>query len=366
MNRKKILILTNTLWGIFNFRKEVVEAIESNGYDIVLTSPNLELKAYFEEKGYRIVIIPFNRKGKNIISDMKLFYSYYKLFKKERPALILSYTIKPNIYGGFAARLCNIPLIANITGLGTAVDKPGLFKRLMVALLKIGLKKASTVFYQNEENRLFFQAHNITNGHQILIPGSGVNINHHYFQEYPPESPIRFIFIGRLLKEKGFELFLDAAEKLMKKYPLLEFHIVGADEGHYKERVKRLQEKGIVKYEGTTSDIRPFIGESHCTVHPSYYPEGMSNVLLESCSAGRPVITTDKSGCREIVEDGKTGFIVKQNDGEDLLRKMETFILLPYEHKKEMGQSARQKVENEFNRDIVVKAYMQEISRILN
>lgn len=359
--KKTVLILTNTLWGVFNFRREVVDAIAEKGYDIILTTPDSGKSDFFIEKGYRVVVIPFDRKSKSVIADLKLLYSYYKLMKKEKPSVVLSYTIKPNIYGGLASRICHIPLIANITGLGTAVETPGKFQKMMLLLLKIGLKRATTVFFQNQENLEFFEKHHITYGRKILIPGSGVNINYHKLQDYPIEHPIKFIFIGRMLKEKGIELYLNAAEYLKQKYPYVEFHIVGSDEGHYKGKVEELQERGIVKYHGTTSDIRPFIGQSHCTVHPSYYPEGMSNVLLESCAAGRPVITTDKSGCCEIVEDGKTGFIVKQRDSEDLERKMETFLLLPYEQKKAMGLAARQKVKREFNREIVVKAYLSEI-----
>ena len=359
--KKKVLILTNTLWGVFNFRREVVDAIADKGYDIVLTTPDYGKFDYFKEKGYRIVVIPFNRKGKSAINDLMLLYNYCKLIKKEKPSVVLSYTVKPNIYGGLASRICHIPLIANITGLGTAVERPGKFQNMMVLLLKIGLKNASTVFFQNQENLHFFETRHITKGRKILIPGSGVNVDYHNLQEYPVEKPIKFIFIGRMLKEKGIELYFKVAEHIKKKYHDVEFHIVGSDEGNYKKKVEVLQKRGIVKYHGPTGDIRPYIGQSHCTIHPSYYPEGMSNVLLESCAAGRPVITTDKSGCREIVEHGKTGFIVKQNDIEELQNIVESFILLPYNQKRDMGLAARDKVKKEFNRDIVVNFYLSEI-----
>ena len=331
--KKKILILTNTLKGVFNFRREVVDAIAEKGYEIILTSPDSGMSDFFIEKGYRVVVIPFNRKSKSVIADLKLLHNYFKLIRKEKPSVVLSYTIKPNIYGGLASRLCHIPLIANITGLGTAVETQGIIQKMILFLLKLGLKRATTVFFQNQENLHFFEKHHITHGRKILIPGSGVNINYHKLQDYPTEYPIRFIFIGRILKEKGIELYFDAAENLKKKYPYVEFHLVGSDEGQFKKRIEELQDKGVITYHGSTSDIRPYIGLSHCTVHPSYYPEGMSNVLLESCAAGRPVITTDKSGCREIVDDCKTGFIVKQKDVEDLQTKMESFIHLPFEQR---------------------------------
>ena len=196
-----------------------------------------------------------------------------------------------------------------------------------------------------------------------LIPGSGVNLNYHAFQDYPSkEEPLRFIFISRLLKEKGVDEYLAAAYELKHKYPQIEFHILGNCEDNYSERIKQLQEEGIIIFHGRQSDVRPYLGQSCCTVHPSYYPEGMSNVLLESCAAGRPIITTDRPGCGEIVDDGINGFLVKQQNPNDLIKKIEMFICLPYEKRREMGLAARRKVEHEFDRNIVINAYLEAIS----
>ena len=175
---------------------------------------------------------------------------------------------------------------------------------------------------------------------------------------------IRFIFISRLLKQKGIEEYFSAAETIKEKYPNTEFHIVGWCEDAYADKLKSLENKGIVIYHGSVGDVRPLIGMSHCTIHPSYYPEGMSNVLQESCAAGRPIITTNRPGCGEIVDNGVNGLIVNQQDVPDLIEKIERFILLPHETKKNMGIEARRKMEREFDRSIVVKAYLEELSSI--
>lgn len=362
----KILILTNNLAGLYNFRMEVVQAIIDNGHHLTLSGPNNTSVAFFETLNCDYIPTQFNRKGKNPVQDFNLVFTYLGIFRKVKPDVVLTYTIKPNIYGGMACRVMGVPQIANITGLGTAVENQGWMQKLTIQLYRMGMKKTHTVFFQNKANRDFCLSNKMVKGHHILIPGSGVNLSKHKYQVYPPEHPLRFVFISRLVREKGIEHYLDAAEYLKKKYNELEFHILGFCEGNYKERIDGLQKNGIVDYHGRQMDVRPFLGMCHCTVHPSFYPEGMSNVLLESCANGRPIITTDRPGCGEIVDEGKTGFVVRQRDTHDLIEKMEAFINLPYETKRQMGIDARKKVEKEFDRNIVVKKYLEEIKAIEN
>lgn len=360
-----ILVLTNNFGGLYNFRGEVIQAIINKGYRIVISAPNHEKAHLFEEMGCELIYTQFKRKGTNPLSDFGQMLRYRKLIKKVKPDAVLSYTIKPNLYGGMACQLCGVPQIANITGLGTAVENPGWLQRLTILLYKVGLRRAHTVFFQNEANMEFCKLHGMVNGNIKLIPGSGVNLQRHALQPYPTQNePIRFIFISRLLKEKGIEEYLTAATEIKHKYPETEFHILGKSEDNYAEKVERMHNDGIVIYHGLQSDVRPYIGKSWCTIHPSFYPEGMSNVLLESCAAGRPIITTDRPGCGEIVDDGVNGFIVKPRDAQDVVKKIEQFMALPYEKKREMGLSARRKVEQEFDRQIVVDAYLKELSKI--
>ena len=363
----KILVLNNCFEGLRTLRKEVFQALINEGYKVTISAPFDASANFFKEMGCDVVDTKFERKGMNPLKELGLILQYYKLFKKLKPDLVMTYTIKPNLYGGMACQLCGVPLIANVTGLGTAVENPSWLQKLAIILYKIGLRRPHTVFFQNQANMEFCRLHGMVKGKMRLIPGSGVNLQHHTLQDYPsPEEPLRFIFISRLQKEKGIEEYLTAAYDMKCKYPNTEFHILGGCEKDYAKRMEEIQKDGIVICHGYVADVRPYLAQACCTVHPSYYPEGMSNVLLESCAAGRPIITTDRPGCGEIVDDGVNGFIVKQRDGHDVARKVEQFILLPYEKKREMGLAARHKVEREFDRNIVVEAYLNEIKSIEN
>ena len=229
------------------------------------------------------------------------------------------------------------------------------------------MRKTWLTFFQNNDNMDFCKEHGMVKGRVQLIPGSGVNLQHHAKVPYPAESePIRFLFMGRIRREKGIEEYLATAERITKKYDNVEFHVVGGCEGDYEGRLLDLQTKGIITYHGSQIDVRPFIAKTACTLHPSFYPEGMSNVLLETCATGRPIMTTMRAGCREIVEDGRNGFLVKQQDAEDLIAKVEKFLALPYAERRAMGEAAREKAEREFDRQIVVEAYLNAIDNIQN
>lgn len=363
----KILVLTNNYGGLYVFRKEVMQALKNAGHRVFISAPFDMAAPSFEEMGCEVIDIKFNRKGTNPLKDLGLVMQYRKLIKKVKPNVVLSYTIKPNLYGGMACQLCGVPQIANVTGLGSAVENPGWLQHLTILLYKVGLRRAHTVFFQNKANMEFCKEHKMVKRNVKLIPGSGVNLQHHALQPYPAkDEPIRFIFISRILREKGIEEYLNAAQEIKNKYSSTEFHILGFCEENYQNQIDRLQKEGFIIYHGAQNDVRPYIGKAWCMVHPSFYPEGMSNVLLESCAAGRPIITTDRPGCGEIVETGVNGYIVNQRDAYDVSRKIEQFIELSYEQKREMGLAARLKVEREFDRQIVVDAYINEIKTISN
>ena len=366
---KKVLVLSNSFSGLYSFRKEVLQAYIDKNCEVYISCPigsNKQESDWFGQIGCSIIDIRFNRQGTNPIADFKLMLAYWKLLKTIKPDVVLSYTIKPNLYGGMACALCGVPQLANITGLGVAVEYPGMMQKFTIMLYKLGLRKTNLVFFQNDENRQFCLNHGMVKGATRLIPGSGVNLSYHILEEYPAETvPIRFIFISRIRREKGIEEYLATAEVIRHKYPNTEFNILGECEGDYLQRLVDLNEKGIVIYHGQQSDVRPFIANVHCTIHPTFYPEGMSNVLLESCAAGRAIITTDRAGCREIVDDGINGFIVKQKDNKDLIEKVEKFLSLRYEEKKQMGLASRKKVEKEFDRQIVLDAYWEESCKVM-
>ena len=362
--KQNILILTNSIGGLHNFRKEVVKAIVDAGYEVYISEPDDDERVrFFEEMGCHIIKTDFNRRGMNPIADFKLMMKYRVLIKQLKPRAVLTYTIKPNIYGGMAARLCRVPQLANMTGLGDAIENGGWLQKLTVTLYKIGIGGAECLFFQNMTNLEFCKNRGIVGRKSLLLPGSGVNLEHHQFRELPPDGVIRFLFISRLLRDKGTEEYFEMAKAIKAKYPETEFRVLGWCEGDYRQQLDELIDKGVVNYLGSTSDVRPYLADVHCSIMPSYH-EGMSNVNLESAANGRPVITTDVPGCRETVDDGVTGFLVRARDVQALIEGVERFIILPYQEKQTMGLAARKKVEREFDRNIVVNAYMEEIESI--
>lgn len=364
MMKEKILVLTNNIGGLHSFRKEVMKAIIDDGYDIYISEPDDDERVkYFENIGCHIIKTVFDRRGMNPIADLKLLIQYQRMIKQLNPKAVLSYTIKPNVYGGIACRLTGTPQVANVTGLGDAIENGGWLQKLTVTLYKIGISKAGHIFFQNQANRNFCIQNKIANEKSIVLPGSGVNLEHHYCQDYPSDGIIKFLFISRLLKDKGTDEFLEMARDIKSKFPQTEFQILGWIEGNYQQKLNNLVKEGIINYLGTTTDVRPYLAKVHCTILPSYH-EGMSNVNLESAANGRPIITTDVSGCRETVDDQRTGYLVKPKDVQDLIRGVESFLELPYLQKKQMGLEARKKVEREFDRKIVVKAYLEAINGI--
>ncbi len=360
---KKILFLANSLGGLYHFRYELLERLTQEGHHVCILAPENQYAEKFRQLGCEFEQIEIDRRGINPFTDMKLLFNYFRKIKKIKADIVFSYTIKPNIYGGFVCRLLKIPYAVNITGLGSAVENKGIIQKVTVMLYKIALKKAQRVFFQNEENRQFFIDKKIARKAHHILPGSGVNLNKFSYIEYPSEGKIEFTFISRIMKEKGIEQYLTAAETIKKCYPDAVFHVCGACEEQYEKRLQELHQSGVVVYHGLVADVRSILKDVHCVVHPTYYPEGMSNVLLEASASGRPIITTDRSGCREIIDDEKNGYIVKQKNSEDLIQKIVKFIQLPYEEKKKMGRYGREKVEKQFDRNIVIEAYLNELDR---
>lgn len=365
MNKKTILILVNHEIVIYNFRRELVERLLKDGHRVIISSPGGEKIENLVEMGSEHDEIEMNRHGINPFEERKLLKYYERIMKQYKPDIVFGYTIKPNIYGAMAAKKFNIPFVANITGLGTAVENPGILQKITIQMYKKAFSKIQTVFFQNKENRQFFIDNNIAMGKHKLLPGSGVNLEYFYLQEYPStDETIEFVFISRIMTEKGIVQYLEAAEYITNKYPNTKFHICGFCEDDYEEILEDYQKRGIIEYHGMVSDVREILKVTHCTVHPTYYPEGLSNVLLESAASGRPIISTDRSGTRETIDDGISGYLIKEKDTIDLVEKLETFIKLSPGDKQKMGEVGREKVANEFDRQIVVKKYISELSSI--
>lgn len=358
---KKVLFLVNHDVVIYNFRLEIVERLLQEGYEVHISSPYGERIEDLKKLGCYYHETSVARHGMNPITEYKLLNYYKDLMDKVKPSIVLGFTIKPNIWGAMAAASRNIPFVANITGLGTAVETPGFKQKIFILLYKLAFRKIQRVFFQNTENQKFFVDNKIAIGKHALLPGSGVNLTRFTVRDYPNDGIVRFVFISRIMKEKGIDQYLEAAKYIKEKYSNIEFHICGFCEAEYQGKLDEYNDKGIVIYHGMIRDVAGFLENMSCDVHPTYYPEGLSNVLLESSACGRPIITTNRSGCREVVDDGVNGYVVKEKDSKDLVEKIEKFIHLTNDERKNMGLAGRRKVEREFDRQIVVDKYLKEV-----
>ena len=359
---RKVLILANSSVGLYGFRNELVLELLKK-YKVFISVPDEMSAKELQEEGCEIVYTPINRRGVNPVEDLKLFLIYKKLLKRIEPDLVLTYTIKPNIYGGYVCKQKKTPYISTITGLGTSFQKEGFLKKLIVKMYRIGLAKADCVFFQNANNQEIFREYKIDGKKSVLVNGSGVNLDKYPLQEYPIEGKTHFLFVGRVMKEKGVEEFLEAAQLLHDDST--DFWILGYCDEDYQNKLEEYERNGIIRYEGFQTDMEHYYTEASVVVLPTYH-EGMSNVLMEASATGRPVIATNISGCKEIFEDGLTGFGCEPKNSESLIAAMKQFLALNIEERAEMGRNARKKIEREFDRRQVTDVYIKEINRILN
>ena len=375
-----IALLTNNDDDVYCFRLELIQAILNTGYRMLISSPDGPKFEVMEEiglkKGEAFIYDnpPIDRRGTSVINDGKLMLHYRKLFKKYKPAVVLTYTAKPNVYASIVAHQLHIPVINNVTGLGSVVNESGLKKSLIMTLFKMAYRGSSCIMFQNSTNMKLAKELGWVKGECKLIPGSGVALDRYPVQDYPDGGngiegePVVFNYIGRVLYEKGVDDYIEAAKRIKEKYPKTEFNILGfiePSESHYEKELEELGKQGIVLYRGSQKDVKPWIKRAHAIIHPSTYGEGMSNVLLENASSGRLIITTDNPGCQETVDDGISGFIYHGGDVDALVKKIETVVAeMPNSVRKQMGLEGRKKVENEFSREVVVKAYMEKIEEL--
>lgn len=369
VRKKKILVLGNSHLVVFKFRGELISTLVEQGYDVWVCFPNGpfgEGEQTAKIYGCHFIENKMERRGTNPIKDLGLIKDYYSIIKRVDPDVVLAYTVKPDVYGGIVCAITKTPFIPNITGLGKGLDEKGIVQKLTIELYKKAVKKAKCVFFQNDSDRAFFDSNHIVYPKGVTLPGSGVNLKKFVPLPYPKEEePIRFIYVARVMKAKGIEQFFEAAHEIKKSYPDVEFHVCGYCEEDYKAAIKEKALSGEVIYHGLVDDVKLYEEKCHCVVLPSFHPEGVSNVLLEGAACARPLITTDHAGCKETVTDGVTGYIVRQRDSNDLIDKMLRFINLSYDEKVQMGLAGRKKIEEEFDRKIVVDAYMKEIRTIM-
>jgi len=369
---KTIAIVINTSWNIFNFRVGLLKTLQSKGYKIIAIAPRDEYSSKLEAFGFEYHEIKMNNKGTNPVEDAKLVYDFYKLYKQVAPDVILQYTIKPNIYGSMAAGILGIPVISNISGLGTVFLNDSFSSKIARMLYKIALKIPKKVFYQNSHDReLFIESKLVKEAKTDLLPGSGIDTEKFkpIEKELSKDGALRFLFIARLVKDKGLIEYVKASKQIAN-HEKVECCILGAfypgnPTAITENEMETWEKEGILKYLGTSDDVKSIISNADCIVLPSYR-EGLSRVLLEAASMAKPIITTNVPGCKEVVDDGINGYLCNIKDSDSLVEQMNKMILLSEEERINMGKKGREKIIREFDEKIVIKKYEEAISKILS
>jgi glycosyltransferase involved in cell wall biosynthesis len=362
---KKILILSNHFITLYNFRKELIMKLVEVENEVFISMPKAEENSFFNNMGCKIIETPVDRRGVNPVRDFGLIVNYIKLMKMLKPDIVFSYTVKPNIYGCIASNFTKNRQVCNITGTGATFLKKNAVCMIAKTLYKISIKKSYKVFFQNSGDKDFFVENKMVRNNFAMLPGSGVNLEQYSVCDLPSEDEVNFIFVGRVMELKGIDQYLECAKAIKNKYPNTNFYIAGfIEDCKYKEIVDDYHDKGIISYIGFQKDIKSWIQKCHCTILPSHGGEGVPNVLLESAAMGRICIASTINGSKDVVDDGVTGYLFTTGNAKDLINKVEKFLELDYKTKKQMGLAGRRKVENEFDRRIVVDAYLLEISKV--
>ena len=352
----RILIVTNHSYMLYRFRLELIQELMKTN-EVILSMPFVGHEEDFQALGLRCIQTDVDRRGINPKTDFRLFLTYRKLLKELKPDLVITYSIKPNIYGGLACRLAGIPYCANVQGLGTAFQKKGL-AQFVTVLYRLALGKANTVFFENQPNAAEFCRRRILRAEkETVLPGAGIHLERYPYHPYPDNDVVRFLYLGRFMKEKCMDELLHAIRRLRKEVgSRVILDLVGFyDDEYYKSQLEALVAEGTAVYHGFQTDPIPYYAAADCVVLPSYH-EGMSNVLLEAAAIGRPIITSDIPGCREAVDAEETGFLCPARDADGLYLQMRRMAELPRERRQAMGTAAREKMVREFDRRKVVSA----------
>lgn len=367
----KVAITLNTSWNIYNFRMGLIRALLDAGHEVVAIAPQDEFSKKLEQAGCTFVPIQMENTGSNPWHDYQLYRQLKKAYRTHRPDIIFHFTIKPNIYGTLAAHAFRIPVINNVSGLGTVFLSRGLAPTVAKKLYRWAFSHAQLVFFQNADDRQTFLSEiSLPQLSTELVPGSGINLSS--FQPYPlPESsaPI-FLMVARLIIDKGVYEYIEAAKMTLEKYPLAKFQLLGKlDPDHARgipeATINEAVQAGIIKYLGETDNVKPYIEKATCVVLPSYR-EGTPRTMLEAAACSRPVITTDVPGCREVVIHEQTGLLCEVKSAEDLHKKMMIIGDMSHQELETWGRNGRQLAESKFDEQIVVRQYLKHASNIIN
>jgi glycosyltransferase involved in cell wall biosynthesis len=367
--RPLLMLMGDDVPTVLNLRMNLIRSLQDAGYRVGVAAPPMDASSQLEVAGIAFYPVRMLPTGMRPTADAALFWQYVRLLRSERPAAILGFTVKPNVYGSLAARVCGIPALNNITGLGTAFISKGPLQSLVTALYRPALRKAEAVFFHNEDDCDLFVGRKIVRSEQaIVIPGSGIDLSRFKPEPLPgkADAPV-FLLIGRLINEKGVREFVDAAARLKSDWPNARFQLLGdvaiGPRAVSRDELEGWVAAGTVEYLGASSDVRPFIAAADCLVLPSYR-EGLPRSLLEGAAMGRPLIATDAPGCRNLVERGVTGFMCDVQSAASLAGAMESFLRLTPDERADLGGRARRMVEERFSDGRVNEAYLKVLQRM--
>ena len=359
----KVMLVVNSAWNVVNFRSGLIRALVATGYTVVVVAPYDQHAVKIEGLGCRYLPLSMDNKGMNPWRDLKLMARLFLLMRLERPDIFLGYTVKPNIYGSLAAHVLKIPAINNIAGLGTVFIQEGMLSRMVKIMYRIALYRSVRVFFQNDDDRLLFTTQRLVPNRSCdILPGSGVDLLKFRPVALPSRPLLRFLLVARVLWDKGIGEYVKAAELLQRRgikaeCCLLGFIDVQNPTAISKDQIVAWTEKGFVSYLGATDDVAEEIARADCVVLPSYR-EGTPRALLEAAAMARPIVASNATGCREVVEDGVNGYLCRPRDPHDLAEKMERMVKLSRTDREAMGLRGRQKIERQFDEQFVIRKYL--------
>jgi glycosyltransferase involved in cell wall biosynthesis len=369
----RVAVVINTSWNIWNFRRGLVKALLAAGHEVLAIAPPDDYSARLEsELGCRYVPILMENKGTNPIKDAQLTRRFLATYKRERPDVVLHFTIKPNIYGTLAARLAGIPSINNVSGLGTVFLIENLVSKVARGLYRLAFRYPHKVFFQNNDDRELFIRYGLIRPERTgLVPGSGVDLARFRPQEgvgREVEAPFTFLMVARVLYEKGIVEYFEAARQVQAALGAdkVRFQLLGGvDEaggiGVPRATFEKWLADGAIDYLGTSDNVAEHLHHADCVVLPSYR-EGTPKTLLEAAACGKPLVTTDVPGCRETVQHGHNGYLCQARDAADLAAKLQDMAQLPPARLTAMGQASRELAAEKFDEKLVLREYLAAVT----
>ena len=369
MNKKKLAFVANTAWSMFNFRHGLLSRLIYDGYQLTIIAPRDEFSDKLQKMGCAVVDLPMEAKGTNPLQELKLIYTLYRIYQQITPDFIIHYTIKPNVYGSFAAKIAGIPSLAITTGLGYTFVNDNFIAKIARQLYKMAFRYPKEVWFLNEDDRQAFLEYSLVRENIAkLLHGEGVNVSH--FSPIPSASDnnsTTFLLVARMLWDKGIGEYIEAARVIKSKYPKTHFQLLGACDVLNpslisREQISIWESEGIVEYLGTTDDVRTVIANVDCVVLPSYR-EGIPRTMLEAAAMAKPLIVSDAPGCKDVVINGKTGFLCKVKNRDSLAAAMELIINQSTQERVDMGVAGRNLVLQKFDEQVVIKKYIDMLSR---